>query len=229
MHSNVTGILRLKRDLSVWPAKLDTSVYKDQPFLFWCNESRPISACEINFQTWDRTFTLNEATEDDAFEYPSGAKFSRGECGIRVFKAVSKMSGTVVCNVRPAGQDDDSKYSILLRVQTPPSNIQLSANNAEYFEFEEGEQMTFVCSVMGGHAEKIELLIDEEVVVSSNRSQLVSYTKPAHFSDHKRKVVCSVHHETFTQPQLVEYSLRVSCELFFQSYNFESKTDLFFS
>jgi hypothetical protein len=214
LHFNFcSGISRFKRELRVWPASQDTPVYEQQPFLYWCNESRPISACEINFQAWGHTFKLNETARDSVFEYPAGAKFNRGECGIRIFKTVSDMSGAVFCSVLPVNQDADSKSSIFLRVQTPPSRVVLFTDN-KHFEFKEGESMAFYCSVKGGKPDTIELLIGDEVVASSNKSLSVSFTKEALFSDHKQKVVCRVHHETFTQPQEDQNIIRVSCEFY---------------
>jgi hypothetical protein len=195
----------------VWPASLDTSVYEQQPFLFWCNESRPISACEINFQAWNRIFKLNETARGDVFEFPAGAKFSRGECGIRIFNSVFKMSGAVFCSVLPNNEDTESKSSILLQVQMPPSKVVLFTRN-KHFEFKEGDQMVFYCSVEGGKPDTMELLIGDEVVASSNRSESITFTKKALFSDHKKKVVCRVHHETFTQPREDQNVIRVSCE-----------------
>jgi hypothetical protein len=187
-------------------------VYKQQPFLFWCNESRPISACEINFPAWGHTFALNETARSDVFEYPAGAKFSQGECGIRIFESVSNMFGTVYCSVLPVGQDAESKSSIFLQVLTPPSRVVLSTSN-EHFEFNEGEKIDLFCSVEGGKPDTIELLIGDEVVASSNKSQSVSFTKSALFSDHKQKVVCRVHHKSFKQPREAQNNFRVSCKL----------------
>lgn len=151
--------MRYKRNSSNSAVSGDTSVYTNQTFLLWCNESRPIDSCEIKLDAWNTTFKLNETLRYDNYEYPAGAKFNRGECGIRIFKAFNNMSGSAICSVQPAGETTKTKSSvIIISVKVPPSNLQLATSN-QNFQFKEGDRMNFKCFAEGGTPDKIELLI----------------------------------------------------------------------
>jgi hypothetical protein len=118
-----------------------------EPLSFVCRASKVIESCSIKFESIGRkarSFRVLDGATRAAFSY-QGKGFKNGDCGIKYWNTSLDMQGNVTCSVGFSNVDLELVASAKLEVRNPSNRVYLLANN-KHFEFNENDEMSFLCT-----------------------------------------------------------------------------------